>query len=115
MKFRKGFVSNSSTTNITVMGIYVDDELAQHLLELRQMEIPSGYDNSKYEIMEIVEGPLKCRMPADSDVVIGLEITQMRMDETKEQFMARAKEEIQKQFPGWEGEIHYINESWYDG
>lgn len=86
MKIRQGFISNSSTTSFTVCGFwYLDREEANEHLGVEDI-----YDLYKKENLQVYTHWDSCTG------CVGLHIDEMREDETKRAFRARAAAAISK-------------------
>jgi len=98
MKKRKGFVSNSSITSFTLFGVVLNNwDEARELAEKTGLQSMCGkYDDY---VGLVLSGEIEHGLVSD-----------LRDDETKEQFMQRVVDALPENLePGW------YTESFYDG
>jgi len=120
MKIRSGWVSNSSTTSFALMGERFDvDELAEHF------GLVTGEDDDDEDKYEKIDDTIDEKTAGvkelytytwwDGDCVyVGVEIDDMKDDETKAQFRERVRELIRENL-GLESKPDWIVESITDG
>jgi len=114
MKFRNGFVSNSSTTSFSIVGICLDDEQISQLRARFNIED----DDSWYEVSEKCEedGFSTHESYYDSgELVVGLTFDQMEEDETKKEFKGRIAKKITEFFGIEDPKISLHEGAWRDG
>jgi hypothetical protein len=98
MKIRYGFVSNSSTTSFCIAGYYIEDEDLKDRARNSSIEKDMSYYSNDYSFY------------------LGLDIDNMKDNETKQEFLTRAKETIDKLFPELKDkEIGLLTDGWYNG
>ncbi len=101
MKVRTGFVSNSSSSSFCICGIYLEDKENQEEL----------YEKAEKNGLYASYGP---NSDYSDGFYVGLEIGNMKPDETRTQFEQRATEKI-KEVLGEDAKCSFITEGWYDG
>ena len=103
MKYRIGFISNSSSTSFAICGYHIDETDFPRIIEL--------YDGGVEKV--------SIRNAPDSDYYyIGLDISCMENNETKQQFCDRAEEAVLSVFPELKDKNikpDFIYDGWYDG
>lgn len=98
MKKRLGFVSNSSSTSFCIAGYYTDKE--ELMKKINETDLPK--EISTYS-------------PDEYSFYIGLDIEEMKEDETKKEFCDRATKMIKDLFPELDGRASIAHFGWYDG
>ncbi len=100
MKFRSGFISNSSSTSFCIYGYYLDHDIEYDYKIFKQAGIkhysnPHSYGDSIY---------------------IGIPLSTIGDEETFNQFKSRVKDTINKyvDIPD-NSKIDILESSWYDG
>jgi hypothetical protein len=122
MKIKADFVTNSSSTSFVVMGTEIkfsDIDIkkfqkikAKETVTLEDiMEDPYGYIDNHITgtALSFSQGSEY----GEGNIMIGLEYTQMDLDETLGQFKERSKRLIKEKF-GVDVEVHHIQEAWMD-
>ena len=114
MKFRQGFVSNSSTTSFCICGICLDQGELESLLKDKMNK-----DDDIYELMESFCCPkdvyFNCEPYADY-YYIGLEVEKMDDKETMGDFKNKAKEKLKELFgDDFTKKVRVITAGWRDG
>jgi len=95
MKIRSGFVSNSSSCSFCIMGEWLE-------------EFNEELESKAYKLGLDIYSP-----PEMDGVYIGLDISKMGGDETKNQFSERAKKLFDEL--GIESNPSILSNAWYDG
>jgi len=100
MKIRIGFVSNSSSSSFVIAGVAVctDDEekFAAVLKKEFVNEFLAEYRGDAYEFLN--DHGITLEQDDENGEYAGLPLNKMDADETKRQFLARAKNELLKVF-----------------
>lgn len=116
MKIRHGFVSNSSSTSFTIIGICDDADTIYEKLKLAHPKFAEDVED--YDLIdEVVEGlglGLSHYIPYGEYVYIGLDYENIGDDETGKQFRERAQKEVSKLL-GETVPVEYLSEAWRDG
>ena len=107
MKTRQGFVSNSSSTSFCIAGGRFDlDDITKNIQTSLGMEELVGEFNKRNKLR------LECYYTTDYDsAYIGLDINEMKDDETKSQFLKRVSD-IMYSLIGYEVKVSIIHEAW---
>ena len=122
MKFRQGFVSNSSTTSFCICGISTNEEQLEDWLKDKVSEEEKEEDD--YEVYDIVEElcdkeGLSVHAEPDSyySYWIGLDIQKLDDNETLKDFKNKTKEKLKRIFGDNIDKkiINIIEKAWHDG
>ena len=121
MKFRRGFVSNSSSSSFLIFGTIVDSGTisarARELMDAKEIEVPryDDWEDNDYEAAELLStGGLDVNSVFDT-IYIGLSWDRVGDDETGKEFKARACRLINALLPGKRHRFHTHKEAWRDG
>jgi len=125
MKFRMGFVSNSSTTSFCIYGVYVDDAEPLMAAFAKRVGLTEPMDEDDFyrqDMQRVVEKQgLKLEVPDvhsdpwDGGHWVGVEWKTVGDNETGADFKARVEAVIKGCFPGVDFEFDTHDEAWHGG
>jgi hypothetical protein len=111
MKFRGGFVSNSSSSSFCIYGLYLE--------EAEYSKISDGYDLNEDVDKKLQDAGLSSvhlvTGQGDGYAYIGRDYSDIGDDETGRQFKDSVEKAVALLFPGQEKKCGMHEESWYDG
>lgn len=111
MKYRQGFVSNSSTTSFLIYGALVDPPYDEE-----REEQDEYYDAHEEMWDKSEEAGLECHStPWSGDCYVGLSWSDVRDDETGAQFKARVEAKLFELFGVKPDDCRTHEHAWRDG
>ena len=113
MKYRQGFVSNSSTTSFCIFGVCLDNAEFEELLKIPEEQS----EHEDYDFYEVLDNWGSSELPDgfifeehDENVFIGRKFTTILDHETGEQFKEHTKAVLMTALPGLTSEQFSIHE-----
>lgn len=119
MKIRNGFVSNSSTTNFCLYGIYLkNDEVLEIAKNLKLVDSNQKVLKEAYEIMDKIVRKYKLLNyqsdSAEDSFCIGRKPDSLEDDETGKEFKEKTKK-VLDEITQKNTEPYFITDGWFDG
>jgi hypothetical protein len=111
MKYRVGFVSNSSSSSFVVYGVCADSFDEDNFSKEIWDEIKETDDDASVDIQKIIKRADKLKLNFEyTDYLegVGIPYCNMKQEETRREFEARAKEKVDEFF-GKSTECEYVD------